>query len=68
MTAVPIFPGDAPMMPVGLRAKELVPQGREPQSIAFLSAPGIERLYSGGHEEHPVDRRDRLLNARATGG
>jgi hypothetical protein len=45
MTAVPILPGDAPMMPVGLRAKELVPHGRDPQSMAFFSAPGIDRLY-----------------------
>lgn len=35
------------MIPVGLRAKEFVPQGREPQSMAFFRAPGMERLYSG---------------------
>src|SRR5512138_3053804 len=46
-TAVPILPGDVPMMADGLRANELVPHGRLAQSIAFLSAPGTERLYSG---------------------
>jgi hypothetical protein len=30
MTAVPMTPGEVPMMPVGLRAKELVSQGRIP--------------------------------------
>ena len=36
ITAVPILPGEVPMIPVGLRANEFDPQGREPQSIAFL--------------------------------
>ena len=31
----------------GLRVKALVPYGRLAQSMAFFSAPGIERLYSG---------------------
>jgi len=68
MTAVPIFPGDAPMMPVGLRAKELVPQGREPQSIAFLSAPGIERLYSGEMNRMPSLASIAAFSARPSGG
>ena len=33
--------------PEGLRAKEFCPHGRLAQSMAFFSAPGIERLYSG---------------------
>src|SRR5436190_24027774 len=45
--AVPICPTDAPITAAGIWAKELLPQGREAQSIAFFSAPGIERLYSG---------------------
>ena len=45
------------MMPVGLRANELVPQGREPQSMAFFSAPGIERLYSGETKRMPSEPR-----------
>src|SRR5690348_4325481 len=46
-TAVPIFPGDVPIIADGLRWKEFFPHGRLAQSMAFLSAPGIERLYSG---------------------
>lgn len=37
-------PGRGPMIPVSFRAKAFSPHGREPQSIAFLRAPGIERL------------------------
>jgi hypothetical protein len=32
---------------VGLPLNEFLPYGREAQSMAFLSTPGIERLYSG---------------------
>lgn len=46
-TAVPIWPIDAPITPAGMWSKAFWPQGREAQSMAFLSAPGIERLYSG---------------------
>lgn len=46
-TAVPIAPIDVPMTAEGLRVKEFWPHGRLAQSIAFLSPPGIERLYSG---------------------
>ena len=46
-TAVPMAPPDAPMPAVGLPLKEFLPYGREAQSMAFLSTPGIERLYSG---------------------
>jgi len=42
-TAVPIFPGEVPMIADGFRENEFVPHGRLAQSIAFLSAPGIER-------------------------
>src|SRR5215212_4307854 len=46
-TAVPIFPGDVPIIADGFRENEFLPHGRLAQSIAFLSAPGIDRLYSG---------------------
>src|SRR5688500_2889271 len=46
-TAVPIFPGDVPITADGFRANEFVPHGLLAQSIAFLSPPGTERLYSG---------------------
>src|SRR5690606_2328833 len=63
MTAVPIEPVEAPMMPLGLRAKEFCPYGREPQSIAFFSAPGIDLLYSGEMNSRPSDASTALLNA-----
>ena len=34
-------------MAPGLPPHEFFPDGREPTSIAFLSTPGTERLYSG---------------------
>ena len=37
----------APMTATGLPRKTAVSRGREPQSSAFLSAPGMEPLYSG---------------------
>src|SRR5690606_41854532 len=46
-TAVPMEPGDVPITPEGILAKELVPQGRLAQSSAFFRPPGTERLYSG---------------------
>ena len=43
ITAVPMLPGEAPMMPVGFRANELAPQGRDPQSMAsFRARPSDE--------------------------
>ena len=35
------------MTPAGLPAQALCPYGRDAWSSAFLSTPGIERLYSG---------------------
>ncbi|MNO03645.1 hypothetical protein D3C81_2244120 [compost metagenome] len=46
-SAVPITPIEAPITAAGLPAKALSPYGREPRSMAFLSTPGTERLYSG---------------------
>ncbi|PRY68589.1 hypothetical protein B0I08_104292 [Glaciihabitans tibetensis] len=68
ITAVPIAPGDAPMMPLGLRAKELVPQGLDPQPIAFLSAPGIALLYTGEMKRMPSDAAIASLRATPSGG
>ena len=67
-TAVPIWPGDAPMMAVGFRANEFFPHGRLAQSIAFFSAPGIERLYSGVTKRTASTLAIAPLNARAGGG
>ena len=35
------------MMAAGLPGQEVLPQGRAPQSMAFFSTAGIERLCSG---------------------
>ena len=43
-TAVPIWPGDVPMTADGLRGNAFVPYGRLARSIAFFSAPGMDRL------------------------
>ncbi len=67
-TAVPIEPGEVPMIAEGLRVKEFLPQGRLAQSIAFFSAPGIERLYSGVTNNTASTSAIAYLKARATGG
>ena len=46
-SAVPIAPGEVPVMKPGLPGQTLLPHGRAPQSMAFLSAVGIDRLCSG---------------------
>ena len=45
-TAVPMDPGDVPTTPDGIRAKELVPQGREP---AHHVAGGLR--HGGGADQ-----------------
>src|SRR5512142_3176319 len=67
-TAVPILPEDAPIMADGLRANEFVPHGRLAQSIAFLSAPGIDRLYSGVTKSTASTEAIASFNARPAGG
>src|SRR3954464_8129175 len=64
-TAVPILPGEVPITADGLRANEFLPQGRLAQSIAFLSAPGIERLYSGVTNSTASTAAIASLSARA---
>ena len=44
--AVPAAPGEVPITAAGLPSKALSPYGREAVSMAFLSTPGMERLYS----------------------
>src|SRR4029079_8241378 len=67
-TAVPIFPGDVPMTPDGLRGNELLPYGRLAQSIAFLRPPGIDRLYSGVTNSTASTAAMASLRDRAAGG
>ena len=40
-------PGETLITAQGLPVQTLLPYGREPTSIAFLSTPGTERLNSG---------------------
>ena len=61
--AVPMAPGEVPVMNPGLPGHTLVPNGRAPQSIAFLSAVGIERLCSGRDDKHAVGLFDLVLEA-----
>ena len=67
-TAVPIFPGYVPMIAEGFRAKEFVPHGRLAQSIAFLSAPGMERLYSVVTKSTASTAAIASFSARPAGG
>jgi len=67
-TAVPIEPGEAPITADGLRANEFCPQGRLAQSMAFLSAPGISRLYSGVTNSIASTSAIASLRARASAG
>jgi len=41
------MPALEPITATGLLRKTFVATGREAQSSAFLSAPGVEELYSG---------------------
>ena len=43
----PNIPVEAPIAAAGLPLRALWPAGREAQSSAFFSTPGIEWLYSG---------------------
>src|SRR5687768_918853 len=67
-TAVPIFPGEVPIVADGLRKNEFSPHGRLAQSMAFLSPPGIERLYSGVTKRTASTEATASFSARAGGG
>jgi hypothetical protein len=49
-------------------SNEFCPHGREAQSIAFFSAPGMERLYSGVTNRIASADRIASFSARASGG
>jgi hypothetical protein len=40
--SVPSIPVDAPMIATGLSSKQLLPRGRDSQSVTLLSAPEME--------------------------
>ena len=67
-TAVPIFPGEAPITAEGLRVNAFLPYGRLAQSMAFFSPPGIERLYSGVTKSTASAAAMLFLNSVATAG
>src|SRR5215210_5545201 len=66
--AVPIAPGDVPIVAEGLRLNEFFPYGRLAQSIAFFSPPGIDRLYSGVTNRIASDAAIASFNAVQCGG
>lgn len=51
--AVPVIPGDAPMIAAGLPLKALASGGLDSQSIVFLRTPGTPWLYSGAATSSP---------------
>src|ERR1043166_584704 len=67
-TAVPMAPGEVPMIADGLRANEFCPYGRLAQSMAFLRPPGMDRLNSGVTKRIASDSAIASLSVRATGG
>jgi hypothetical protein len=67
-SAVPIEPGDVPMMAQGLPVNAFWPHGRLAQSMAFLRPPGIERLYSSVTNNIASASAIFCLKSRATGG
>ena len=54
------------MMAAGLPGQEVLPQGRAPQSMAFFSTAGIERLCSGVTNSRASEASTSALK-RATG-
>src|SRR5687768_7530262 len=66
--AVPILPGDAPIIADGFRVNEFFPYGRLAQSIAFFNPPGIDRLYSGVTNSTASTFAMASLKAVAAGG
>ena len=64
---VPMPPGEAPIIPVGLRAKEFEPHGRDPRSMALQDA-GNRGVYSGDTTRMPSEALIASLRARPSGG
>src|SRR6516162_6614852 len=66
--ALPIAPGDVPVMKPGLPVHEFLPHGRAPQSMAFLRAAGMERSCSGVTIKTPSARASSFLKRTTSGG
>ena len=56
------------MTATGFSASDEAPRGREAQSIAFLSTPGIEPLYSGVATTSPSARSTASRKATTEAG
>ena len=67
-SAVPICPIDAPITAAGMWWNAFCPHGRDAQSMAFFSAPGMERLYSGVTNRTAWERCIASLSASASSG
>jgi hypothetical protein len=67
-TAVPILPGEAPITADGFLVNAFWPYRLLAQSIAFFSAPGMDRLYSGVTKRTASTATIAFLNSVATGG
>lgn len=61
-------PSEVLMIVDGFHVNEFPPWGRRARSMTFLSAPGIERLYSGVTAITASTPAKASLNAFATGG
>jgi hypothetical protein len=66
--AVPVWPGEAPMIPTGLPLSAAFEGGREAQSTAFFMTPGTPWLYSGVTNSTPSAARIAALNAATPAG
>src|SRR5580693_10615496 len=67
-TAVPMAPGDVPVMATGLSRQTFSVTGLEPQSIAFLRTAGSDLLNSGMTMKTASARRISSVNLRTGSG
>ena len=66
-TAVPIFPGEVPITPDGLRAKAFLPVRPAGPVDGVLERAGNRAVVLRRDEEHGVDRRDGVLESACDG-
>src|SRR5262252_1133139 len=66
--ALPNAPGEVPVMNAGFPIQEFLPQGRAPQSTAFLRTAGMERSCSGVTISTPSARAISFLKRATSGG
>src|SRR6516225_447842 len=66
--ALPNAPGEVPVLNAGFPIQEFLPQGRAPQSTAFLRTAGMERSCSGVTISTPSARAISFLKRATSGG